>query len=140
MTDQRPTITVILRSFFDAELDRAPASRRESVVGVELHLRQFLEREGERGLEAFDRTLLRLERQVGPVGAYCRLMHADDLVLVLGGYLEGGWLAPETAARRLQVQLVRRLVDHLVGSRLVDARRLACPLLEVGAAITRAGG
>jgi hypothetical protein len=136
-TPVRPTVTEILRQFFDPQFEFMPPVRRARAVRIELRLREFLEKEGERGLVGFDRVLLRTERQVGPAGAFCRLMHADDMVAVLGGFVSEAWLLPDPVDRRLQVRLTGLLLKYVVDCRLLP-EGAECMVYEAEARINRA--
>jgi hypothetical protein len=137
-TDPRPTITRVLRDFFDAQFASMPPVRRERAVQIEHRLRAFLEAEGEQGLVTFDLVLLRTERQISPTGAFSRLMHADDLVVALPGFVADAWLPADPVDRRLQVRLAGQLLDHVIGRALIDPGEMACFVLEAEARISQA--
>ena len=137
-TNLRPTITRILRDFFDAQFETMPPVRRDRAIEIEYRLRQFLEAEGEHRLVTFDLVLLRTEQQISPTGAFSRLMHADDLAVVLGGFVAENWLPRDPVDRRLQVRLTGLLLKHLIARALIDPHEMACFVLETQARINAA--
>lgn len=138
MTESRPTITRILREFFDSQLAGTTGLRRSRIEAVELRLRECVEAEGDRILVSSDLAILAAERQLEPTGAVARLMHADDLVFVLSLYLGEPWLEHDPVDLRLQIRLVERLTARLLANGLVSGDELACPLYEIEGALGRA--
>lgn len=137
-TSVPPTITTILREFFDAQFASMPPTLRERAVETEYRLRDYLETEGERVLVTSDRALLRAEKQISPTGAFSRLMHADDLVVALPGFVAEARLPADPVDRRLQVGLAGQLLKHVIGRALIDPREMACFVLEAEARIGQA--
>ncbi|MBC7633000.1 hypothetical protein [Aeromicrobium sp.] len=131
MTALRPTISGILRAFFDERMQGTSGVRLQRIRRTEVRLRAFLENEGERGLVPADLALLAAERQIQPADAFCRLMHADDLVFVLFAFVEEPWLEREILDRRMQLALVEKLVARLLLRGLVDREEVICPLLDL---------
>lgn len=138
MTNLRPAITTILRAFFDDRAVGTTGIARERILTTESRLREFLETEGERGLASSDRAILAAERQITPAGAFCRLMHADDLVYVLALFVEGDRLERGLIDRRVQLRLVDQLASWMLARGMVDREEVLCPLLELRGRISRA--
>lgn len=130
-----PTIDDILRSFFALRLEGATGVRRRRILLVHDTLRLYLEREGFRVLTTGDLVLLQLERALDPTDGFTRTMHADDLVFALPGYLEQPMA--DRLDRRVRRTLVEALVDRLIALRFIDEYELACPLLDLRAALDR---
>jgi hypothetical protein len=129
----RITIDDILHSFFLTESFGKKGTAYRRIRFVELSLRDHLEESGSAILTTWDRALLALEVLDEPYGAFCRTMHADDLVFALPGYLR---LSPlDDTDRRTQLRVVEHLVAFIKRCSLIDEDDMACPLLEVGAAI-----
>lgn len=133
LSRMRITIDDILHSFFLTEGFGKKGTAHRRIRFVELTLREYLEESGSGILTTWDRALLALEVLDEPNGAFCRTMHADDLVFALPGYLR---LSPlDTTDRRTQLRVVEHLVAFIKRCALIDEQDMACPLLEVGAAI-----
>jgi hypothetical protein len=137
MTNERPTITEILHTFFAMEkADKQPelCARFEA---VEHRLRSCIEEEAERILVDEDLELVRRERELGPGGAVARLGNAEDLIFLLSIFVEPRWQPLESAQRTIQLVLTQRLASYVVARGLVDAHGLACPLLDIRVAVDR---
>ena len=129
----RITIDDILHSFFLTESFGKTGTAYRRIRFIELSLRDYLEESGSAILTPWDRALLALEMVDEPNGAFCRTMHADDLVFALCGFLALSPLDP--VDRRTQLRVAEHLIAFLTRCSLVDENEMACQLLTVGAAI-----
>jgi hypothetical protein len=130
------TIDVIVTEFFDERLVGAGSTRRGRLRFLEKSLRDYLEAEGERILVSADLVLLTSERQFDPHGAFCRTMHADDLVFALPGFLER-CVPADVTDFRVQLATIEALVAWLIRKRQIDPYMSECILLDVGAGLRR---
>ena len=123
--DQQPleSIDSVLDSFFASSCigKQIPTGVRYLRVGM--HLRKYLETDGERILCPKDAVLLDLERSLEPDSAFARLFGAEVLAYALSGFLEPEWLLPDLQDRRTQVSLTPRLIQWLCNCHLLDPRR-----------------
>ena len=148
-----PTIDVILEMFFLEQVvpagwvfggggsagprpsptQRPPMTQRR-LRSLEGRLRDYLEVEGEHILVTADIELLASERQFDPAGAFCRTMHADDLLFSLPGFLER-CVPADLTDTRLQLATIDALTSWLLRRGLIDGAGLECILLDVDAAL-----
>jgi hypothetical protein len=137
MNGVRPTIDVVLDGFFGERARGGPAGMKQRRLrSLELRLREYLEAEGDGILVTDDGELLAVERQFDAVGAFCRTMHADDLVFALPGFLER--CVPEGLVDlRLQLSTIEALMAWLIRTGLLDSTGLECIMLDVGSTLRR---
>ena len=148
-----PTIDVILEMFFlervvpagwlvgggdsggprPSGTQRPPMTQRR-LRSLEGRLRDYLEIEGEHILVTADIELLASERQFDPTGAFCRTMHADDLLFALPGFLQR-CVPADLTDTRLQLATIDALTSWLLRRGLIDGAGLECTLLDVDAAL-----
>ncbi|TFD78267.1 hypothetical protein E3T48_07450 [Cryobacterium fucosi] len=128
--------------FFEHELEaRTGPVTRQRITRVHQRLLDCLETESEVILVGDDRVLLAAEREIQPLGAMARTMHAEDLLFGLDLFLREPWLDPGSQERqdqRVQLRLTSALIGMLVTSRLIDRSRCACPLIDLQARIRSA--
>jgi hypothetical protein len=132
----QPVIDDILQKFISAETEGTTGAARERIRFVDASLRHYLETQGERVLVDDDVTLLHLEREFAADGAFCRTMHADDLVLLVAGYLRAV-MPREPLVLRAQLRTVEHLLAAVLRQRLVNAEELVLPLMDARDAIDR---
>ena len=135
MTTPRPSIDQILTQFFARQ--PAPGVRRRRLHFLDPLLRRYLETEGSRSLTTPLLAQLAIEREFEPVGAFARIMNADDLIYTLPGFIEPPWLQKNLLLRKAQIDLVAGLAT-LVVSRYLGPEDFACAVMEVDATISRA--
>ena len=132
----RPVIDDILSVFFAGECDSKEGPPLHRIEFVDASLRHYLETQGERVLVDDDVTLLHLERQFNRDGAFCRSMHADDLILMIAGYLRA-YVPREPLVLRAQLAAVERLIASVLRQRLINPEEMLLPLLDARDAIDR---
>lgn len=134
------TINDILTRHLEAAVAGRAGLRKRRIEAADERLRAFLEEEGHRILTSGDVALLELERQLNPEGAFVRIMHADDLVFALPGFvdLEFGWMPEDRVDRGVQVRFANSLLTFALMHRLVDTSQCSCPILQAQHAISHA--
>jgi hypothetical protein len=118
-----PTISEVLVRFLE---DRCRARQPVTIdryLRIDEHLRTYLEARGQDRLCSDDALLLAAEREFQPLGAFCRIMHADALLAALPDFLGADWLMPQGLDRKVQISQSSRLVHWLIRGRVVDFRR-----------------
>ena len=138
MQRQRPHIEEILTAFLSAQLKDKTGLRRRRIITADAQLRQCLEADGHRILTDGDRSVLDLEREIIPDGAFVRTMHADDLLFALAIYVSEPWLLPDRVDRDVQLRFAETLSMQLIAWRLIDQWDLGCALHELRGAIRTA--
>lgn len=138
MQKQRPHVEEILTAFVSAQLKDKTGMRRRRIETANEQLRQCLEDEGHRVLTDGDRSVLDLERELEPQGAFVRTMHADDLLLGLGIYVSEPWLLPDRIDRGVQLRFAEMLAIQLISWRLVNQWDWSCALIDLRGTIRRA--
>lgn len=128
---------VLARYFSASSAGRHPATV-ERYGRVLAHLRVFLEEEGDSTVSAETAALLDLERQFEPVGAFGRVLGAEQLVFALPRFLSASWLLADFHDRLAQISLVSRLVQWLCSRELVDSRWHRHAVMQTRAAAEKA--
>jgi len=134
----RPTILSLLDAFCtDFRPVAKPGTRKrlDLVIG---HLRQFLESDADNVLIQPDFEILMAERQLDPVGAFERTMHADDLFYALPQYLAPERALTDPLARRAQIDLVANLCSWLWEQRYLRAHTVSeCAVIDMEVSLRR---
>ncbi|MDF1490347.1 hypothetical protein [Tessaracoccus caeni] len=135
-----PTINDILTRHLDAAVAGRAGLRKRRIEAADERLRAFLEEEGHRVLTSGDVALLELERQLNPDGAFVRIMHADDLVFALPGFvhLAFGWMPEDRVDRGVQVRFTDSLLTFVLTAGLVNTSQCSCPIIQAQRAISHA--
>ncbi|GAB3531145.1 hypothetical protein GCM10027403_01080 [Arthrobacter tecti] len=128
----------ILTRYFSGSASGKHPATVERYARVLLHLRLFLETEGDATVGADTVTLLNLERQFEPEGAFARVLGAEDLVFALPRFLSSHWLLTDFHDRLAQISLVSRLVQWLCSRQLVDSRWHRHAVMQTRAAAEKA--
>lgn len=137
MTPHKPTIDLILGTFFSTSFARCSGVKLHRTRIVESLLSSCLERDGHRILVDSDRAVLAAERQFDPDRAFARTMHAEDLLFAIGIFIAPEWLAVDTLVRRRQLEVAENLVAHLIDTQLVREDGFECMLLDLRFALDR---
>lgn len=135
--NQIPVDQVLLRFFSASAAGRHPATV-ERYGRVLVHLRDFLEREGDDMVDTDSAALLALERQFEPGNAFGRVLGAEQLVFALPRFLSNTWLLADFHDRLAQISLVSRLVQWLCSRELVDSRWHRHAVMQTRAAAEKA--
>ena len=138
MAKQRPHIDEILTAYLAAQVKDKTGLCRRRVISADDRLRSCMEAEGHRILTDGDRSVLDLEREFDPVGAFARTMHADDLLFMLTIFVKDAWLPQDRVDRSVQLRYADGLATQIVAWRLVDQGDMSCALYELQGTIRRA--
>ena len=130
---------LLLDDFFRAEArGRSPATVRRH-ARVRQRLMDFLDlADLAPCLGTEPATLVELERQLCPQGAFWSGLGADELVCCLVGFVQAPWLPRSVAEARTQISLTGRLLTHLEGRGVLDLRLVGCVLRDTEVALQRA--
>lgn len=119
MNGQNTTIDELLTSFFREQRAQKSGLRLTRILTVEKQLREFLELEGDGALEDDKRAVLEAEREFNPDNAFVRIMHASDLVRLLGGFIDLQWLPDDHVQCGVQLSLLEKLLASITRRRLI---------------------
>ena len=132
----RPTILELLDQFEEEFLPTAKAGTRKRFSLIRRHLRTFLDDEAEDYLIEPSLSTLYLERAIDPVGAYERVLHADDLFYALPVYLAPDRALPDSLNRTAQLDLISQLCQWLSDKRYINKHNVdECAMLDVNSAL-----
>lgn len=118
-----PAINQVLVRFLEHQCRGRQPVTVDRYLRIDAHLRTYLEARGQDRIGADDALLLAVEREFQPLGAFCRIMHADALLAALPDFLGVDWLMPRGLDCKVQISQSSRLVHWLVRGRVVDFRR-----------------
>ena len=135
----RPTIAELLDTFAHDFLLNAKVRSRKRFPLIRAHLTRYLETDADNILTRHDLEILRAERELDPINAFARTMHADDLFYAMHDYFESAHALGPIEDRRAQLDIAAHLCQwlwdrHYVSEHTVDE----CAVLDVQFALRHA--
>ncbi len=134
-----PNISAVLETFFfDAEAGKSAATRAR-YVRTQAALARYIETVDVADCFGDDvAQLVAAEREFDSSGAFLRIMTAEELVVLLPGFVEDERLPACRADARTQVSMTDRLVAFLIRFRLIDGSRFSRAVLDTQVACATA--
>jgi len=118
-----PSISDVLVRFLEDRCRGRQPVTIDRYLRIDEHLRTYLEARGQDRICTGNVLLLAAEREFQPLGAFCRIMHADALLAALPEFLGTEWLMPRRLDCKVQISQSSRLVHWLIRNHVVDFRR-----------------
>ena len=125
-------ISELLDIYFGERCATAGTTVRGRLLRVRRHLETFLDEQAWRGLTEGDRELLRAEKELDPVGAFARLMHAEDLICAFYWWVQPEFRMTFDLDAKEQVRIASQMIDWMHRRGYVRYwRDMSCIILDV---------
>lgn len=125
-----PNIADVLDSFFgDVSVTKTECTRARYARAHAALVRYLGEADLASLLGRETAQIVAAEREFDPTHAFIRVMTAEELIMMLPGFVDGEALPAGRADARTHISLTDRLVAHMIRFRLIDERVFA-PQIE----------
>ena len=138
MKEPRPSINEILDEHVGRQIGAKTGLRRKRVETVTAHFRRCIDDVGEDVISDASRAMLELERQFCAEDAFCRILNAGDLLLVLREYVRESWLLSDLRDRAVQLRFADALQMLILKQHLASPQEFALIGIHVLTAIINA--